>query len=53
MEYPFDCPACDQRYWRDGAAVFDEEYDDHICEHCYDELQAERRDIATAEKGDC
>jgi len=50
--YPFDCPLCDQRYWRDDSAVYDEEYDDHICHHCSDELQAERKEIANAEKGD-
>ena len=53
MEYPFDCPACDQRYWRENSIMWDEEYDDHICHHCYDELQAERREIAHAEQGDC
>ncbi len=53
MEDYFDCPACDWRYWSYGLSVFDEQYDDHICEHCFDELQAERRDIANAEKGDC
>lgn len=52
MEYPFDCPACDQRYWRENSIVWDEEYDDHICHHCSDELQAERREIAHVEKGD-
>ena len=50
--YPFDCPSCDQRYWRDDSAVYDDEYDDHICYHCFDELQAERKEIANAEKGD-
>ena len=50
--YPFDCPSCDQRYWRDDSAVYDEEYDDHICHHCFEELQAERQEIANAEKGD-
>ena len=50
--YPFDCPSCHQRYWRDDSAVYDEEYDDHICHHCSEELQAERQEIANAEKGD-
>jgi hypothetical protein len=52
MPYPFDCPACTQRYWQEDSIVYDDEYDDHICYQCSDELQAERKEIANAEKGD-
>jgi hypothetical protein len=52
MPYPFDCPLCDGRYWREDSIMYDEAYDDDVCHHCYDELQAERRDIAFAEKGE-
>ena len=52
MPYPFDCPLCTQRYWREESVMYDEGYDDSVCHHCYDKLQAERRDIAFAEKGD-
>ena len=56
MEDVFGCPACDWRYWTYHLyhdSRYDEEFDDHICEHCFDELQAERREIANAERGDC
>ena len=49
MPYPFDCPLCDGRYWREDSVMYDEAYDGSVCHHCYDELQTERREI---EKGD-
>ena len=49
----FTCPSCDQTYHLYHNSRYDEEFDDDICEHCYDELQAERREIAYAEQGNC
>jgi hypothetical protein len=53
LDSQFTCPSCDQTYYYYHDSCYDEEFDDDICEHCYDELQAERREIAYAEQGDC
>ena len=34
---PFDCPVCLQRFYRDAASVYDERYDDTVCELCKEE----------------
>lgn len=53
LDSQFTCPSCDQTYYFYHDSRYDEEFDDSVCEHCYDELQAERREIAYAEQGDC
>lgn len=52
LDSEFVCPSCDQHYFTDEHVVYDEEWDDTICGHCSDELQAERHEIAYAEQGD-
>ena len=51
MNYAFDCPLCGEQYWNDNSIVYDEGYDDQVCYHCKDELDAERRSQAHAEIG--
>ena len=52
LDSQFICPSCGSTYFHYHDSCYDEEFDDDICEHCYDELQAERREIAYAEQGD-
>jgi hypothetical protein len=37
MEYPFDCPACDRRYWSEESIVEDDRFDDSVCWQCAEE----------------
>jgi predicted SprT family Zn-dependent metalloprotease len=39
MEYPFDCPYCHQRYWREESVVEDDRFDDSVCWKCAEEQE--------------
>jgi len=44
MEHPFQCPLCNELYWREESVVYDSVIDDSICFQCADSLHVEREE---------
>jgi len=44
-DYDFICPECYERYSIHYQPQYCDEVDNHVCEHCWDEIQGERRSV--------